>query len=394
MANRDPRFAPNRDTDRYVRHFNSVDSMVESLEPARPVYCIRPSELARLAAVFRTSFPGKILYAVKCNPHPTILRQLWSSGVDGFDAASLPEITLARDVGRDAEVGFLHPVKSRNDIRDAYRFYGVRLFVVDHMNELEKMFAALRNAADVTVLVRFKTPKTKALYELSEKFGATEDESVALLNRVSERGWKTGLAFHVGSQCTVPSAYRDAVVLADKIQKQANVPISILDVGGGFPANYPGQDVSPLDDYFVAIRDGLAQSELKCALACEPGRALVASAVSLVTQVQLRKESDLYINDGVYHSLSEAVTGHLQFPVRHIPAHAVDPSSNVAFRIFGPTCDSTDILPQRVELPASVREGDWIEFSNVGAYSNAVSTDFNGLRPNNFVTIGSSSERE
>jgi ornithine decarboxylase len=383
----DPRFAPGKKSQDFVRHFDTVRAMVTALRPVRPVYCLKPDELKAAAARFQAGFSGDILYAVKCNPHPLIMRKLYEAGVAGFDAASLSEIAAARVVHRNAVVGFLNPVKPRGDIREAYRFQGVRMFVVDHASEFEKIVDELGEADDVTILVRFATAPADALYELSDKFGATPDEAARLLAAVARRGWRAGLAFHVGSQCKTPSAYTTALVQAGAVAQQSGVPLACVDVGGGFPAEYAGERPPSLQTYFDAINDGVQQAGLTCRLLCEPGRALVASACALVVQVQLRKGDDLYINDGVYHSLSEMITGGLRYPVRLIRLEGEAVAETHGFRIFGPTCDSTDVLPAPFELPHDAREGDWIEIAQMGAYSNAVSTQFNGVWPNDYVTV-------
>jgi ornithine decarboxylase len=391
----DPRFTPDRATlgrahrgsSDFIRNFHSVRAMVGALRPVRPVYCLRPAELSAAAAQFREGVSGDVLYAVKCNPHPSVLRVLSAAGVAGFDAASIVEVAAARNADANAEIGFLNPVKPRGDIREAYRFQGVRLFVIDHKSELGKIADELGDADDVTILVRFATPPADALYELSDKFGAAPTVATQLLSAVAARGWRAGLAFHVGSQCKTPAAYTAALVSAGEIARRSGVDLACIDVGGGFPASYIGETQQPLSMYFEAIAAGMRQSGLECRLICEPGRALVASACSLIVQVQLRKDGDLYINDGVYHSLSETVTGGLRYPVRLIRLDG-DPSPRTqSFRMFGPTCDSTDVLPTPFELPVDTSEGDWIEIGQIGAYSNAVSTQFNGVRPDIFVTV-------
>ena len=160
-------------------------------------------------------------------------------------------------------------------------------------------------------------------------------------------------------QCLNVNAYRDALTLVGEVVDQAGVSLRLLDVGGGFPADYPGHDAAPLSEYFEAIRQGVDQLGLRndCVLMCEPGRALVADGCSLITQVLLRKETELYINDGIYGSLSELVIGKMRLPVRLIRADG-EPSRNlVPFKVYGPTCDSLDVLPVPFELPEDVRRG-------------------------------------
>jgi ornithine decarboxylase len=364
--------------------------MVSVLRPGYPVYCVKPAALRAVAAQFLEGFPGQTLYAVKCNPHPVILHALYEAGIRHFDGASIPEIAAVRGLGKETAVYYMHPVKMRDAILTAYTVYGVRHFVVDHPDELEKIFYETNNAKDLVIMVRFATPGGVARYELSQKFGAQPSVAAELLRTVDAAGCRAGLAFHVGSQCLSPDAYRQGILLAGDIAKRAGVEIAYLDVGGGFPATYVNDVPPPLEDFFVAIRQGIAEVGLSgdCAVMCEPGRALVAAGMSLVVQVQLRKENAIYINDGIYHSLSETVTGGLSHPVRAIRAEGTLVDEKRNFRVFGPTCDSLDVLPQPYYLPEDIAEGDWIEIDQVGAYSNALVTRFNGFAPDTFVTVG------
>jgi len=385
----DPRFAPKTGPDGDVPHFETIEAVVAALQPSEPVYCLRPAELRANAARFRDGFGGEVLYAIKCNPHPLVLSIFRDSGIARFDAASLFEVAAARDAG--ARACYMHPVKPRGDLAEAYRFHDVRLFTLDHVDELNKMTDVLGDAADVCALVRFATPDSAARYTLSAKFGASPAAAATLLRAVYERGWRTGLACHVGSQCLRPQDYGDAIERAAGIAAAAGVALEILDLGGGFPAPYIDEAPPPLAAYFDAIRDGVRKAGLAagCRLLCEPGRALVASACSVIVQVHLRKDDTLYLNDGVYHSLSEAVTGGLRYPMRLLHADRREAAPDRAFTLFGPTCDSTDVLPGRTNFPDDIREGDWIEIGQLGAYSNAVSTRFNGVFPDSFVTVDS-----
>ena len=145
-----------------------------------------------------------------------------------------------------------------------------------------------------------------------------------------------------------------------------------------------------LDEFMDEIKDCIRWLDMPdTTYMCEPGRALVSSGISLITQVHLRKEDTLFINDGVYGSLSETVTGQLRYPVRPMRIDGdFDPHETLDFTIYGPTCDNMDVLPATVTLPADIREGDWIEFGHIGAYSNALATHFNGFHPEVQVTVG------
>lgn len=370
--------------------FPDVRSMVAALRPSYPVYCMRPDVLRQAASRLLDLFPGRVLYAVKCNPHPRVLKALYDAGIRHFDTASLPEIALVRESFPDAGAYFMHPVKARAVIHTADRVYGIDTFVVDHAEELAKVLDETGGGEGLTIVVRIKTPPVEgAFYHLAAKFGADQDEAAALLKEARSRGCQVGLAFHVGSQCLVPGAYRQALGIVGEVLEKAKTPIQALDVGGGFPAQYIGTNMPPLEDYIAEIEAGVAALKLRrdCVLMCEPGRALVADGVSLVVQVQLRKGDQLYINDGIYGSLSEMVTAGLKLPSRLVRLKG-QPSENMrAFILNGPTCDSLDVLPSTFDLPEDVREGDWIEIDRVGAYSNALASRFNGFYPETLVVV-------
>lgn len=371
-----------------MRRFASAEEMVAALQPSYPVYCLRPQVLADNARRFLEGFPGRTMYAVKCNPHPVVLKHLFAAGIRDFDTASLAEIAQVRENHPEAEAYFMHPVKSRAALLSADQVYDLRHYVIDHADELAKILATVRRR-DIVVMVRLSTLGGKALFELSRKFGAGPSEAAALLRAVHEAGLETGLAFHVGSQCADPAAWTQALELAGRVIAEAGVPMRYLDVGGGFPAYYANHEVPPLEDFFAAIREGLAKLSLgpDCTVMCEPGRAMVADAASVVVQVQLRKGNALYINDGIYHSMSESAVAGIHLPVRMIRPGRPVGTETADFTIFGPTCDSMDVLPHAVHLPADIGEGDWIEFGQVGAYSNAMATRFNGFSADTFVEV-------
>ncbi len=368
--------------------FDHVDAMVAALQPSYPVYCLRPDVFAETARRFLDGFPGRVLYAVKCNPHPRVLQMLYDAGIRHFDTASLPEIAQVRELFRDAGAYFMHPVKARAVIRSAYEVYGVRHFVIDHPNELAKLRDET-GGEGLGVLVRLATPHAGAAYDLSTKFGANPALAVDLLREAKREGYQTGLAFHVGSQCLTPRAFRTALELVGDVIEAAKVDIHFLDVGGGFPAAYEGVNTPDLDEFMAEIQAGIAALSLRrdCVLMCEPGRAMVVSGCSLVVQVQLRKGEQIYINDGIYGSLSEMVTARIRLPVRHIRLDGPASDKMLDFTVNGPTCDSVDVLPSPFRLPEDVREGDWIEIGQIGAYSSALRTHFNGFYPDTFVEI-------
>ncbi|MEQ8356792.1 MAG: type III PLP-dependent enzyme [Kiloniellaceae bacterium] len=369
--------------------FNDVAAVARALRPSYPVYCVRPDVLTTAAKRFINQFPGTVLYAVKCNPHPLVLNALFKGGVRHFDTASLTEIAQISDSFDDAHTYFMHPVKARAVIKSAYKVYGVRHFIVDHMDELTKIIDEI-GAQGITIIVRVNTPPANdALYHLAAKFGATPDEAVALMRAAQKQGCGVGLAFHVGSQCRSPEAYGTALQIVGEVIARAGIEPACIDVGGGFPAAYGDRPVPSLDAYMDAIRHGLKQLKLSptVEIFSEPGRALVADGCSLLTQVQLRKDNRLYINDGIYGSLSEMSQVAVRLPARLIRLDAPVSEDTGEFVLNGPTCDSLDVLPGTFTLPADVREGDWIEIDQVGAYSNALATRFNGFYPETFVQV-------
>ncbi|GAB4391064.1 MAG: alanine racemase [Kiloniellaceae bacterium] len=369
--------------------FSDVVAVAQALQPSYPVYCLRPEVLAASAKRFINQFPGTVLYAVKCNPHPLVLKALYQGGVRHFDTASLAEIAQISDSFDDAHTYFMHPVKARAVINAAHKVYGVRHFVVDHLHELDKVTEEV-GAQGNTIIVRVNTPPADdALYHLAAKFGAGPEEAAELMSAAKQRGCGVGLAFHVGSQCRSPEAYGTALEIIGGVIETSGVEPVCIDVGGGFPAAYGDRPVPAMDSYMAAIRDGLKRLKLSptVEIFSEPGRALVAHGCSLLTQVQLRKDNRLYINDGIYGSLSEMSQVAIRLPARLIRLDGGVSEKLGEFVLNGPTCDSLDVLPGTFALPEDVREGDWIEIDQVGAYSNALATRFNGFYPETFVQV-------
>ncbi len=369
--------------------FPSAAAMVRTWRPTRPVYCLYPRLLAAAARRFVAGFPGQVLFAVKANPEPRVLQELHGAGVRHFDTASLGEIALVRSLVPDAECYFMAPSKLVGAAETAYRDYRVRHFVADHESEVARLIAV--TGADATIHIRMKAHSKESIYELSSKFGVEEGEAAALLRQVAAAGRRPGLAFNVGSMCLHPDAYRRAIAAAGKVVAGSGVEIASLDVGGGFPASYPGLEVPPPEDFFAAIAEAVAAAGLPadCQLLCEPGRALVAEGQSLVVQVILVKGDQAFLNDGIYGSLSEpGWSGRkVTFPVMAIRPEGPFANESREFAIAGPTCDTGDVLPVRFALPADIGVGDWIEIGRLGAYSNAMRSHFNGFYPDDWARI-------
>lgn len=361
----------------------TVDQVVAADRPEEPVHCLRPAVLAETAREFVEAFPGDVLYAVKCNPDPAVLRALAAGGVTHFDCASLAEIRLVRDMFPDAAIHFMHPVKARAAIREAWERHGVRDFVVDTEAELAKLraeIAATGVPGRLGVVVRLALPKGDARLDLSGKFGAAFEDAVALLRAARNGAAMLGVSFHVGSQCLDPLAWRDALALTGDVIRTAGVAVDVVDVGGGFPVDYPDQEAPPLGAFMAEIEAGFERLSLPNArLWAEPGRALVAAGASVVVQVQARRGDALYVNDGVYGSLSDAGALGFRYPARLIRPDGVVAEVLRDFSFFGPTCDSADVMRGPFLLPEDVAEGDWIEIGQLGAYGACLRTAFNGF---------------
>ena len=359
----------------------AVDDLVAVERPEEPMHCLRPAAITAAAAAFVQSFPGLTLYAVKCNPEPAVLRALWQGGVRAFDCASLKEVALVRSMFPQASIHFMHPVKARSAIAAAWRQHGVRDFVIDSADELQKVRQETGDGGDLGLIVRLGLPKGDAAIDLSGKFGAGPDEAASLLRAARPCARRLGLSFHVGSQCQDPLAWRRAMRLASAVVAAAGVAIDIVDVGGGFPASYPDDAATPTGAIFAEVEAGFEAMGLpRAALWAEPGRALVADGTSVVVQVQLRRGLALHVNDGVYGSLSDAGVLGFRYPTRLIRPEGPAPSAETAgFVLMGPTCDSADVMRGPFLLPADVREGDWIEIGQLGAYGACLRTGFNGF---------------
>lgn len=362
----------------------TVDELVARERPEEPMHCLRPATVSAAAAAFVAAFPGDVMYAVKCNPDPTVLRALDAGGLRHFDCASIAEVRLVRQMFPDAVIHFMHPVKARSAIREAWAQHGVRDFVLDSAEELQKILAetAATGVAGVPgLIVRLALPKGGATLDLSGKFGAVPADAAALLSAARPHAALLGLSFHVGSQCLDPLAWRGAIALAGEVIRASGVTLDVLDIGGGFPVAYPDVDPPPLGAFIAEIEAGVEQLGLpRLRLWAEPGRALVAGGASVVVQVQLRRGNALYVNDGVYGSLADAGALGFRYPVRLIrPEGPAAADQTVGFELFGPTCDSADRMRGPFLLPADVAEGDWIEIGQLGAYGACLRTAFNGF---------------
>ncbi|QYU68789.1 alanine racemase [Leptolyngbya sp. 15MV] len=359
-------------------------SVVRALAPDEPVILNRPHAAARAARFFVEKFPGKSLYAVKANPSPELLEVLWANGVTHYDVASIAEVRLVREALADAELCFMHPVKTPRAIAEAYFEHGVRTFSLDTIEELEKIVDATTGpdgnvAADLRLLVRMRVSSEYSELSLASKFGVDLADAAELLQTTRQHCDWLGVCFHVGSQAMTPFAYVQALERVRAAVAEAGVVIDVVDVGGGFPSVYPGMEPPPLEDYFGVISRHFEALPIayNAELGCEPGRALCAEYSSLIVRIEKRRGDELYINDGAYGALYDAAHVDWRFPVAALEDDLRDAAQEFAF--YGPTCDDADYMKGPFMLPGDIRAGDYIEIGMLGAYGAAMKTGFNGF---------------
>lgn len=369
--------------------YDSIESLLQSRQPERPVYCIHPDVYRDVAEHFIANFPGRVLYAVKANNHPLVIAALADGGIEHFDCASVEEIALIKSLHPNAVCYLMNPVRLAGDARRAWKEYATRHFMVDHMSGVKPLADEI-NASKAIIFARMAVSHHSAMEDLSAKFGAPPEDVPAILVAIRETGAEPALAFNVGTGVTEPEAYTYAMGLAREVLEATPFPVRLLDIGGGFPRPYPGFLVPPLDEYFTAIRNFRHEIPLGAdgELMAEPGRGLSAPGMSTIAKVLLRKEDRLYLNDGMYGAFWELrFKGHVRYPARALRGCEPLNGNLHSFRLFGPTCDSSDKMPGRVELPVDIDVGDYIEFGNMGAYSLSGLTRFNGFYSDDVVSI-------
>jgi ornithine decarboxylase len=375
--------------------FDTISDMLRKLDPPSPVYCVYPHVYRDSTREFLAGFPGRVLYAVKANNDPAILRLLAEFGVSDFDCASIEEIRQVSDLVPAARCYFMNPVWLRGAARAAQTDFGVRHFVIDHADAL----ALLRHeidAARAVIFARMAVEHEAAREKLSEKFGAAPQEIPALLQAIASTGAEPALAFNVGSNVMSPDAYVHGIEVARGVLEQLPFRVRLLDIGGGFGRTYPDIQAPPLSAYFAGIAATAKTLPLADGgeLLAEPGRALSAPGLSAVTRVLLRKQDRIYINDGMYGALWELrCNGQKRYASRCYRDGAPLGGQTRPLRVYGPTCDSSDVLPTPVELPVDISAGDYVEFGAIGAYSLSGRTDFNGLYSDTVVKITNETAR-
>ena len=373
--------------------YPDAKAVVQAIEPDEPIILNRPHAARRAARFFVEKFPGKVLYAVKANPAPDLIQVLWESGVTHFDVASIAEVRLVREALPDANLCFMHPIKRRRAIAEAYHQHGVKTFSLDTPEELEKIVEACRNpetgkpARDLRLCVRIRVSSEYSELSLAAKFGCDLTEAPALLQMARQHCDWLGICFHVGSQAMTPFAFVQALDRTRAAIADASVVIDMIDVGGGFPSIYPGMEPPPLEDYFALIAKHFEALPIayNAELWCEPGRALCAEYSSMIVSVDKRRGNELYINDGAYGALYDAAHVGWRFPVKALEDDLIEPLEDFSF--YGPTCDDADYMAGPFPLPSDIQAGDYIEVGMLGAYGAAMKTGFNGFGNAQVVTV-------
>jgi ornithine decarboxylase len=366
-----------------MQKFKSVEELINQLKPEKPVYCIRKKSVLAASNFLQKNFPGEILYAVKTNPHPVVIKTLIESGINQFDVASVEEIKQVRKFSSSAKCSFMHTIKSPESIKRAYFEFGIKTFSLDTKEELIKIINNTNNAKDLELFVRIAVSNEHAEIDLSKKFGALNSEASGLLRLAKQYAKKVGLSFHVGSQCMHPISYAKGITEIGNIIKKTKIIPDYINVGGGFPSIYPDLVPDNLIAYFNEIKKSLENLKIENMpkIICEPGRALVAESGSTIVRVNLRKKQKLYINDGTYGTLFDAGTPNIVYPSKMIKENSskIISKKMTAFSFFGPTCDSMDYMKGPFVLPNNIRENDYIELGQLGAYGLTFRTHFNGF---------------
>ena len=372
-----------------MQKFSSVDELVRNIQPVDPVYCIRPNSIRTACSWFKNNFPGKILYAVKTNPNEKILKYIVESGIEKFDVASINEIKLIKKIYPKAHAYYMNTIKSREHIKEAYFNYNIKDFAFDSKDELQKIIEATDNAKDLTLYLRVCISNEHAEIDLSQKFGALPSEALGLLRLSKGYAAKVGLSFHVGSKCMHPISYAKGIRDLGNIIKKTKIIPDFINVGGGFPSVYPDLNPLPLENYTNEIKKAFDDLKLekKPELMCEPGRALVAESGSSIVKIVLRKKQKLYINDGTYGSLFDAGVPNFVLPTRMISNGRITSKKLTPYSLYGPTCDSIDYMKGPFVLPNNLKEGDYLEMGQLGAYSLTFRTKFNGFYSDQILEV-------
>lgn len=362
--------------------YADTQALIAAEAPDYPSFIFSERELRKCAETFKSGFDGLVTYAVKANPEEHVVAILADAGLTAFDVASPAEMELVHRLAPQATLHYNNPVKSRREIIAAQDTYGVRSYAIDNLAELEQLADIVKPSRDVEITIRFKAGKARKAYDFGTKFGISENGAIELAKVADQLGYTVSLCFHVGSQCEESYAYERHIMAAGRIAKKSGISIARLNVGGGFPAAYPSSGAPPLDRYFEAIERALKKTfgGSRPEMIIEPGRAMVTPSTSLLLRVKhVRGGRNVYVNDGAYGALMEIKFMPIVPAVRVWRGDEILKDKARSCTLFGPTCDSYDMLDQPFDLPQSIQEDDYIEMSQMGAYTQASTTAFNGF---------------
>jgi len=373
---------------RFPSIWPTVLAHLKAGKPDHPVLYFAPTVLQDTARRFQAGFDGLVTYAVKANDARVVLENLMAAGINAFDVASPPEMRRIRAISPHVALHYNNPVRSPAEIREA-KALGVSSYSIDGLGELAKL-AAIVPPAGVEVAVRLRLPVKGAAYDFGEKFGEDPDGAVILLKAVSQAGFTPSMTFHPGTQCLDPDAWRVYIDACADVARRAGVRLARLNVGGGFAGNRDGfaPDLEAIFDAIHRARDAAFGADAP-ALVCEPGRAMVSDAYTLATQVKsVRDCGAVFLNDGIYGGFAEApLIGVVDRISTLHPDGTAHQAPMVERLVYGPTCDSVDRLPDPVALPETLKEGDYVVFEGMGAYSTATVTRFNGYGAIRVITV-------
>ena len=366
-------------------------------EHGTPLFVVDHKMIRRNYAEFKRYLPRvQAYYAVKANPDPAIVKTLYNAGAS-FDVASMPEFRIVHKyiehLSAKARQDFIwdkiiyaNPIKANEALVELNPYKP--LVTYDNEEEIRKI---AKYAPQAGLALRIKVPNTGAMVELSSKFGAAPGEAVDLIAAAHAAGLNVeGLSFHVGSQTTNFENFVQAIQLSANIFKEAASrgfdKMNLLDIGGGFPAPYD-ENVKPFKELAKTLNAELDRLFPKnVQILAEPGRFLIATAgTSVVTIVgKARRDGKLcyYVDDGVYHTYSGIIFDHCKYPLKSFKKGLTEVCG-----VFGPTCDALDTISLADVLPANLQLGDLLYSENIGAYSHASSTYFNGFPPARVVHI-------
>ncbi|RIZ71760.1 MAG: type III PLP-dependent enzyme [Methylococcales bacterium] len=362
-----------------------------------PLFIIDHDELRSNYAVFKENLPRvQAYYAVKANPDPIIVKTLFEAGAS-FDVSSIAEFNIVFENIKDLSeqdqhqwiwdnIIYANPIKAEETLRELDKYQPLMTF-----DNREEVFKIRDHSPNARVVLRLRVSNAGAMVELSSKFGASHDEALELIFEAVNAGLTVaGLSFHVGSQTTNFENYMQAINMAALIFKEVKErgydKMDLLDIGGGFPAPYD-ESVKPFSELAKRINtelDRLIPEDIK--IIAEPGRFMVATTATAVSKIigKAVRHGKLcyYIDDGVYHTFSGVIFDHCQY---HFDAFKEGPTQICT--VFGPTCDGLDVISMTEELPEDLQRGDLLSSKNIGAYSGATSTYFNGFPPAKVIQV-------